>query len=34
MTLTNTRPIIEQTLTWGEEAVLEWDNNSGVVLPE
>jgi putrescine transport system ATP-binding protein len=34
MTLTNTRPITEQTLTWGESAVLEWDANGGVVLPE
>ena len=34
MTLANTRPITEQTLTWGEEAVLEWDANGGVVLAE
>ena len=34
MTLANTRPITDQTLTWGEEAVLEWDANGGVVLAE
>jgi putrescine transport system ATP-binding protein len=34
MTLANTRPITEQTLTWEEEAVLEWDPDGGVVLPE
>ena len=34
MTLTNTRPITEQTLTWGEEVVLEWDPDGGVVLPQ
>lgn len=34
MTLANTCPITEQTLTWGEEAVLEWDANGGVVLSE
>ncbi len=34
MTLTNTRPITEQTLTWGEEVVLEWGSNGGVVLTE
>ncbi len=34
MTLTNTRPIIEQTLTWGEQVVVEWDPDGGVVLTE
>jgi putrescine transport system ATP-binding protein len=34
MTLANTRPITEQTLTWGEEVVLDWDPNGGVVLTE
>ncbi len=34
MTLTNTRPITEQTLTWGEEVVVEWDPDGGVVLTE
>jgi putrescine transport system ATP-binding protein len=34
MTLTNTRPITEQTLTWGEEVVIEWDPDGGVVLTE
>lgn len=34
MTLTNTRPITEQTLTWDEEVVIEWDPDGGVVLTE
>ena len=34
MTLTNLRPITEQTLTWGEEVMLEWDPDGGVVLAE
>lgn len=34
MTLTNTRPIIEQKLTWEEEVALEWDSDGGVVLVE
>jgi putrescine transport system ATP-binding protein len=34
MTLTNFRPITEQTLTWDEEVVLEWDPDGGVVLVE
>ena len=34
MTLTNTRPITEQTLTWDEEVVVEWDPDGGVVLTE
>lgn len=34
MTLTNTRPITEQSLTWGEEVVVEWDPDGGVVLTE
>jgi putrescine transport system ATP-binding protein len=34
MTLANTRPITDQTLTWDEEVVLEWDPNGGVVLTE
>jgi putrescine transport system ATP-binding protein len=34
MTLANTRPITEQTLTWGEKVMLEWDANGGVVLTE
>ncbi len=34
MTLTNLRPIIEQTLTWGEQVTLEWDTDGGVVLTE
>jgi putrescine transport system ATP-binding protein len=34
MTLTNTRPITEQTLTWGEEVMVEWDPDGGVVLTE
>ncbi len=34
MTLTNTRPITEQTLTWGEEVVIEWDPDGGVVITE
>lgn len=34
MTLTNLRPITEQTLGWGEEVVLEWDPDGGVVLTE
>ncbi len=34
MTLTNTRPITEQSLNWGEEVVIEWDADAGVVLTE
>jgi putrescine transport system ATP-binding protein len=34
ITLTNTRPITEHTLTWGQKVVLEWDPDGGVVLPE
>lgn len=34
MTLTNTRPITEQTLTWDEEVIIEWDPDGGVVITE
>jgi len=34
MTLTNLRPIVEQSLTWGEQVTLEWDPDGGVVLTE
>lgn len=34
MTLTNNRPIVEQTLGWGEEVTLEWSANAGVVLTD
>ncbi len=34
MTLTNTRPLIEQKLTWDEEVTVEWDADGGVVLVE
>jgi putrescine transport system ATP-binding protein len=34
LTLTNTRPITEQILTWGEETVLEWEPVGGVVIAQ
>jgi putrescine transport system ATP-binding protein len=34
MTLTNARPIVEQTLTWDQEVILAWDPDGGVVLTD